>query len=247
MRGNNLIGQKYSGFTVVAPADSHGGHKYWKCICDCGREKVVRGSHLVIGNVKPCECTSSNRGHGSRTSRLYAIWNNMKQRCNNPKNAGYPDYGDRGITVCEEWNSSFETFRDWALANGYQDHLTLDRKDNDGSYNPKNCWWATPKEQANNTRRNKTYLYNGGEMTVPELSSISGISQGTIRARIANGWSIKEAMEPVRKESARKKKVDIEQLKCMKQNGITVKEICKKAGISAPTYYRIMEEFKNEP
>jgi len=90
--------------------------------------------------------------HGMRDSRLYNIWSKMRNRCNNPNNERYEDYGGRGITVCKEWNETFIYFWNWALANGYSDTLTLERKDNNLGYNPKNCKWATYKEQNKNRR-----------------------------------------------------------------------------------------------
>lgn len=99
------------------------------------------------------EADTWSRKPGHSHSRLFNIWRGMKQRCYYPSHQSYPHYGGRGITICDEWRQSFLAFRGWALANGYQEHLTLDRIDPDGCYCPSNCRWATYQEQTLNKRR----------------------------------------------------------------------------------------------
>jgi hypothetical protein len=123
----------------------------------------------------------------------------MKDRCNNPKDPRYVDYGGRGISVCEEWETSYEVFRNWAYENGYSETLTLDRENNDLGYSPDNCRWVTPKEQANNTRKNRIITFDSESHTLSEWGDLVGIKPITIAYRLKAGWSVESALfTPVR-------------------------------------------------
>lgn len=172
----NIAGERYGRLTVVKkvekPKDKKSKEAFWLCKCDCGNDKVVPGYYLRSGTTKSCGCYNidnlkSRKGvkyggkHGMYDSRIYKNYQGMKARCLNPKHKHYNNYGERGITICDEWlgEDGFLNFYEWAIANGYEDNLTIDRIDNDGNYEPSNCRWADHSIQGFNRRiqaNNKT-------------------------------------------------------------------------------------------
>ena len=130
------------------------------------------------------------RTHNETHTRLYSIWANMKQRCYNPKNDNFCNYGGRGIVICDSWKDSFENFRDWAKTHGYADSLTIDRIDGSKGYYPENCRWVTVKEQNNNLRTNRKITYNGETKTVTAWSKELNIPQQTIADRLNRGYPL---------------------------------------------------------
>ena len=158
------------------------------CRCSCGRYKLARRYDLKHGGTQSCGCLALERleegrtTHGKTGTRLFRIWSAMRARCQRKTSEKWPNYGGRGIRVCDEWQN-FEPFEAWALAHGYADGLTLDRIDNDGNYEPSNCRWATRKEQSNNTRRNVLVMYEGQLLTLKQAAEASGISYSTLCER----------------------------------------------------------------
>lgn len=134
-----------------------------------------------------------SKTHGMSGSRLYYIWSTMRQRCNNPNNHKYKNYGDRGIKICNEWNL-FENFMAWALSNGYSDELTIERINVNGNYEPCNCKWVTNDEQQRNKRNNKYLILKGEKRTLSEWSRITGLNHTTILKRLKIGWSVEDAL-----------------------------------------------------
>lgn len=151
------------------------------CQCpSCGETLEMWGCHFYRGD-NPCGC----RFMLKRTNeRLYSIWTNMKTRCYNEDSPSYRDYGARGIAVCEEWRNDFGAFCNWALSNGYDDKLTLDRKENDKGYSPDNCRWATKKEQCANRRNTLYFDYRGTRKTLKEICDICGLNYKTEHTRL---------------------------------------------------------------
>lgn len=165
------------------------------CQCKCGRISVLATLEIRFsGGCKGCQIARRNHVHGESRTRLYVIFNCMKQRCKNHKHPAWKDYGGRGISVCREWSESYEVFRDWSLANGYSDELEIDRINNDGSYEPENCRWTTRKQQARNMRSTRYLTVNGVTKSVPEWSEQTGLKMSIINSRIRLGWSPEKAV-----------------------------------------------------
>ena len=209
----NLEGQTFGRLKVIKEADpfhsSGRTRRMWLCQCDCGNTLVVRGENLKGGNTKSCGCyqktqvSQSNGTHHMSRTRLYYIWQGMKERCCNPNSKPFPDYGGRGITICDEW-LNFIGFKDWAYENGYQDDLTLDRINNDGNYEPSNCRWTDLFTQGRNKRNNRLMTFNGETHCLSEWVEITGIKYGTLLTRIMNGWTVEDTLtKPVRRREKR--------------------------------------------
>jgi hypothetical protein len=132
--------------------------------------------------------------HRLTGTRLFHIWVDMRQRCYNQNYPGFHRWGGKGVEVCEEWKNDFLCFHDWALANGYNDALTIDRIDGNGNYTPKNCRWATYKEQARNLTSNHIITIDGESRLLCDWLELSPITASTYHKRKKRGWSDKEAL-----------------------------------------------------
>lgn len=216
-KAKDLTKYKFGRLTPVRRVENVGKVTVWLCICDCGNYKKIRYPDLMSGRTVSCGCKHKenllkrNLKHGMATtnnrSRLYRIWAGMKSRCTNKNATHYDRYGGRGITVCKEWLNDFETFRDWALANGYKENLSIDRIDNNGNYEPGNCKWVTDKGQGRNRSTNALYTINRTEKSLAEWCENYNISYKTVRSRLDEGWDIEKALtEPI--QTKYRKKVD---------------------------------------
>lgn len=151
----DLVGQKFGKLFIIKFSCVVNEHTKWECKCECGNITIVRGSDLKAGNTISCGCMQlkTNTTHGRSYSREYASWNCAVQRTTNSNNTNWKNYGGRGIKMHPEWRDSFKAFYDYMGPR--LKGTSIERLDNNGNYEPGNCVWATPRQQSNNTRRNK--------------------------------------------------------------------------------------------
>ena len=200
------IGDKYGRLTIQEYAGkAKNGSTLVKCICDCGTEKIVRLCSLKKGGIKSCGFFAKEllikrnkdvkyTTHGQSRTRLYTIWCDMKQRCLNKNQKVFKHYGERKISICDEWKNNFNSFYDWAIRNGYADNLTIDRIDVDGNYKPSNCRWATTQQQRRNTRSNVFVEINGVKKVLIDWCGYYKIKYTTVLSRIYSGWEMVKAI-----------------------------------------------------
>lgn len=197
----DLTGQRFARLLVQGVDNRDNGKVFYRCLCDCGKTTTVSASALKRGNTRSCGCARNQmisekaRTHGESSTRLFGIWSGMKNRCYNENEPSYKNYGARGIQVYEDWRSSYESFRDWALANGYRDDLTIDRIDVNGNYCPENCRWINWKAQANNKRTNHVIEYCGEKHTIAEWCERLNIPKYIIYDGLRVGKSFSEIVE----------------------------------------------------
>lgn len=213
----DLAGKRFGRFTVIEPVPCPKTPKdgrYWLCRCDCGNERVYKSSEINRGATLSCGCygkeIASKRAyekhltHGMSGSRIYFIWSSMKARCYNAHTKEYRLYGGRGITVCDEWLDNFESFRDWAYTNGYDENAprgrcTLDRIDVNGNYEPSNCRITDQKTQSRNRRTTRLITYHGETKSIAEWAEQYGLRQSTLYDRLSYGWTFEKCLtQPVR-------------------------------------------------
>lgn len=215
------VGDEYGKLTIIegpwmAPKGKQQASKV-KCRCECGKEVEVFVNALRGTEKKKtvsCGCWKAEKAsqrmteanlsgmnvhptHNMSRTRLYRLYHEMKNRCYYKNHASFSNYGGRGITVCDEWKQSFESFANWAMENGYDDDLTIERKNYNGNYEPTNCTFATMKQQANNTRRNNRVQAFGEEKTLALWAEDQRcvVDYNTLRYRVLYyGWSSEEAI-----------------------------------------------------
>lgn len=203
-RTKDITGQRFHKLVALEHAGYREGAKcrksLWKCICDCGREAIVAYVELMAGATKSCGCIvgKHKRTHGAtaggKVSPEFRCWEAMLQRCRNSKHKSFKDYGARGITICERWDS-FEAFSADMGPRPSPEH-SIDRRDNNGNYEPGNCHWTTRVAQSNNRRSSRRVELNGESLTLAQWEHRVGLKAGMLFRRLKAGWPIERALTP---------------------------------------------------
>lgn len=200
---DNLVGLDFDRLTVIARAGSRGSRRLWQCVCICGKVTTATTRSLTTAQKRSCGCLSSEihsasaknkmTTHGKSHTSLFKRWQTMISRCHNKNVSCYNNYGGRGITVCDRWRQSFESFSsDVGVPTA---GMTLERINNDLGYSPTNVRWASRREQALNKRTNRLILFNGTPTPLQIISEKTGLHRRTISSRLDKlGWTEVEAV-----------------------------------------------------
>ena len=193
-----LPGDRFGRLVLLSKIVTRNPYSYkWYCQCDCGEHVIVVQVNLRTGNTSSCGCLRLERLHQALASHeksgslIYKTWNNMIQRCTNPHNSSWMNYGGRGISICHRWLSFTNFYHDMGEP---PDEYTLERKNNNGNYSPENCKWASRKEQSVNKRNNRMITFNDTTQSLIQWSEQINIPYWTLHARIRRHWSIKRAL-----------------------------------------------------
>jgi hypothetical protein len=206
----NLTGMRFGRLTVIERAQSFTRTVRWRCVCDCGVERLVVSQALRLGATQSCGClrrevahqrtapggVMDGRTHGMHKTAEYAAWRGILARCESKTNKDYAEWGGRGITVCRHWHQ-FENFLADMGRRPSPNHQ-LDRKDNDGPYCKSNCRWATRSEQQNNTRQNVRVTIGRKTRTVAEWATLIGLNWATFYSRVRRKLSPRKLLAPAR-------------------------------------------------
>lgn len=188
-------GENYGRLKVICRSLEY-KRAYWDCICECGKSTTVRGDHLKEGRVQSCGCIKDEQRttHGMSRSSEYQCWINMKDRCINPGNREYKNYGARGITVCDAWLESFESFiADMGIKPDMS--LTIERTNNDLGYSKDNCCWDTRDNQVRNRRNSLIFTHDGKTLCLKDWCRSLGVSYHNARYRLGRGKTFEQAVD----------------------------------------------------
>ena len=197
----DMIGKKYGILTIISEVEKRNknNHILYNVRCDCGKEKQVLGSSLRSGSSRSCnKCYLLTGTHGMWKSKEFSIWSSMKDRCYNPNNPRYKNYGGRGIIICDRWINSFKNFY---LDMGNSNGLSIDRIDVNKNYEASNCRWANAKTQARNRTNNRKFTYSNETLCMSEWCEKLNMPISTFNNRLIRGWDINKIIEtPVREK-----------------------------------------------
>lgn len=208
----DLTGQVFGRLTVVDRAPTVDGTTIWRCVCECGTGRSVPASKLRQGKSRSCGCLKREvtaamgracATHGKFGTPEYSCWAQMKRRCERPKCRAYPNYGGRGIRVCDHWATFQPFFADMGPRPSPQH--TIERVDTNGNYEPGNCKWATMGEQSRNRRDTVLVTIDDRTMCMKDWAAEMGIPQSTVQSRLARGWTPMDALQrPVEQRHRRR-------------------------------------------
>ena len=202
----NKVGMRINNLWVLKSLGMRpGGSRercWYRCRClICGKLTEKPTCALPVGDKKgrgrgilSCGCLFSKWKVNTNGNPVYNIWKKMNDRCQDPGNPQFHNYGGRGIAVCDEWIKDFNNFYDWSISNGYHRDLSLDRIDNDGPYAPWNCRWATDHQQSRNRRNNVVIEFEGAKLCLVDMSEKYGLPSSVVGGRLRRGWSVEEAL-----------------------------------------------------
>jgi hypothetical protein len=202
-RAKDMTGQRFGLVIVLGPIRNNKGKLRWLCLCDCGTINSSTGASLRQGLTKSCGCLhgielgNRRRTHGKTGTPLYAVWKSMNHRCYLPSDTNYQKYGQRGIAVCDEWRESFQAFYDHVsvLDHFGEDGYSLDRIDNEMSYQPGNVRWATRHEQSVNKRSTHLITREGKTLALKEWCQLLDTNYNVVYQRIFKlKWPIERAL-----------------------------------------------------
>lgn len=222
MPAKNLEGCRFGNLTPVMITANENPNKsntkIWLCICDCSNWYLTSSGYLLNGQVKHCGCMPhgntgrkrpdltliniANTKHGQSKSSTYRSWLSMRQRCLNPLHKDYPNWGARGIKICERWNDFDNFLKDMGIR---PKGKTIGRINNEADYSPGNCRWETSEEQSNNTRVNRYLTFKGKTMTIAQWAKELGMSRQALRYRIEAGWDDEDIFNPYKDHGLRRK------------------------------------------
>lgn len=207
-------GKRFGNLVAISYSHSKNGRTYWLCQCDCGNKKTINIGSVVLGHTLSCGCYGTEMRkkfattHGKKHTKLYKIWEGIKDRTNpNHINCQY-NYRKLNIKMCDEWRNDFMSFYNWAIANGYKEEklpngrnkYEIDRINTYGNYEPNNCRWITQKEQLNNQTTNKLVTYKGKTQTLAQWKDELGFNYSAVQQRLKRGWDVERAFtQPVKK------------------------------------------------